>query len=99
MRRQTKLRAFFWLSFLVGGALAAQSAAGCNDAPLIGVPVCRPGLCTCEEDPQQPTCKGFNDRPEGGKDPADATQVDTGLVDAPADAEVDAPDDAADAAD
>lgn len=91
------LRAAFWLSLVSGSAVAAHAAAGCNDSPLILVPPCRPGLCTCEEDPAQSTCKGFNERPEGGKDPADATPVETGPGDA--ELEVDAAADARDAAD
>ena len=98
--RGTTLRAAFWLSLLAGSALTAHAAAGCNDSPLIQVPACRPGLCTCEEDPTQSTCKAFNDRPEGGKDPADANRVETSIVpDASLDAADDAADDGGDAAD
>jgi len=98
MGREKALPALFWLSVLCGSGLAAVAA--CNDNPLIEVPACRPGLCTCEEDPTQATCKGFNDRPEGGKDPADATPVETSIPDTSApDAAGDAPSDAEDASD
>lgn len=87
------------LAIALGGA---ELAAACNDNPLITVPPCRPGLCTCEEDPAQQTCKGFNDRPEGGPvapfdagDAGDTRQppID-GAVDAGSDALADADDDA-----
>ena len=94
------LRAVFWLSLVAGATFACNAVTACNDSPLIDVPRCRPGLCTCEEDPTQATCRGFNERPEGGKDPADATPVDPSLPDAfVPDASVDAPDDAAEAGD
>lgn len=101
MRRDATLRFVFWLSIAASAALTGNVVLACNDNPLIPVPVCRPGLCTCEEDPTQPTCKGFNERPEGGKDPADATPVDTSLPDTfvPTDAATDAPADAEDAGD
>jgi hypothetical protein len=100
MRRDTTLRAVLWLSLAASAAIAGNVVLACNDNPLIEVPACRPGLCTCEEDPTQPTCKGFNERPEGGKDPADATPVETSIPDASLpDAETDAPDDAAEAGD
>ena len=95
MRRDTTLRAVFWLFLAAGGAIAGNAGLACNDNPLIEVPVCRRGLCTCEEDPTQPTCKRFNERPEGGKDPADATPVETSVPDTavPDDAATDALDD------
>jgi len=99
MGRDTTLRAVFLLAVLGACGVAAQAAVGCNDDPLIQVPPCRPGLCTCEEDPSQATCRGFNDRPEGGIDPADASRVETSVEDSSVDAPVDGPDDAADAAD
>ncbi|CAN5765139.1 hypothetical protein BH11MYX4_BH11MYX4_67820 [soil metagenome] len=98
MGRGKALPALVWLAVLGSGALATAMA--CNDNPLVEVPACRPGLCTCEEDPTQATCKGFNDRPEGGKDPADATPVETSIPDtSTADAAGDAPTDAEDAGD
>jgi len=94
------LRAVFWLSLVAGATIACNTVIACNDNPLIEVPRCRPGLCTCEEDPTQATCKGFNERPEGGKDPADATPVDTSLPDAiRPDAPIEAAVDAAEAGD
>lgn len=92
-------RAVFLVAALGACGLAAQVVGACNDNPLIQVPPCRPGLCTCEEDPSQATCRGFNDRPEGGKDPADASRVETSVDDGAVDAPVDGPDDAGDAAD
>jgi hypothetical protein len=91
MGRNKALPALIWLAVL-GGSTVVSVLAACNDNPLIEVPACRPGLCTCEEDPTQVTCKGFNDRPEGGKDPADATPVETSV---PEDAAPDAGEDAA----
>jgi hypothetical protein len=92
------LAALVWLAAICSGAVVTVAA--CNDNPLIRVPACRPGLCTCEEDPTQGTCKGYNGRPEGGRDPADAARVETSLSDASTtDAALDAPADAEDAAD
>jgi hypothetical protein len=56
--------------------------------------------CTCDQDPLQPLCKAFNDRPDGQVDMTDARKVDAndGAVqpdtsttpDAEADADADA---------
>jgi hypothetical protein len=56
--------------------------------------------CTCEEDPSQPTCKGFSGQPEGGLDAntQDATPTLDANVDSGSDASSDAAEDA-DAAD
>ena len=95
-RRDTKLGARFWLVVSASGALTAHSAAACNNTPLILPPACRPGQCTCEQDPTQPTCGGFDDRADGDSDPADANGADTS---ADGSAEGDASDDGPDAAD
>ena len=61
--------------------------------------------CSCDDDPLQPLCKGFNDRPDGQVDMTDAGKVDvedgsvtpdTSTTDTGTDA---AADDAGDAAD
>lgn len=96
MRRRNTLRTLVMMASLAAPIVTATFV-GCNSADLVVAPACRPGFCTCEEDPQQATCKGFNDRPEGGKDPSDATPVETSVDDA-AVAEAGDPD-AADAAD
>lgn len=96
MKRRGLVRYVVLLGLTLGGV---QSAAGCNDTPLIGVPRCRPGLCTCEEDPAQQTCKGFNERPEGGP----VVPFDGGDTSPPLDAndaaQPDAPDDSGDGGD
>lgn len=76
--------------------LGAQASA-CNNSPLIEVPACRPGGCTCEEDPTQAECRAFNEPTEGGKDPGDANPVEA-AADSATIPEGDASDAAADAA-
>lgn len=75
MTKNAIRRGLFVLSLALGGALAGRSVVACNDNPIITAPTCAPGGCSCDEDPSQATCKGFNEREEGGKDPADATPV------------------------
>ena len=69
--------------FSLAGALALGSGVlgACNNDPVIQPVDCTPGNCTCDQDPTQPACRAFNDRPEGGKDPADATPVDAFVPD------------------
>jgi hypothetical protein len=72
-------------------------AAACNSADFTPATPkdCRKTQCDCEEDPNQPTCRGFTG-PEGGID-AD-TPPETGPLDASRDSG-DAGTDAADAGD
>jgi hypothetical protein len=56
-------------------AVGAHSAVACNKADFVDRDNsgCREAKCTCDEDPSQPTCKGFNERGETGPlDPVDA---------------------------
>lgn len=88
--------------FRIFGVLSAAAAltfgvvvAACNDDPVIQPPSCTPGACTCDQDPTQPACKGYNDRGDGGVDTSDATPVDafvpdTGTTDDAGDADTDA---------
>lgn len=94
---------------LLGGAVAAlsvQTAAGCSRADFTDTSTagCQdPKACTCEEDPSQATCKGFNGRPEFESGIPDARDLpgDSSISVDPDAAEggPDASDDAADAAD
>jgi hypothetical protein len=79
-------------------AAGAAYAGGCNTASYSGETPCSGSACTCEQDPEQPLCKAFNDRDDASlTEPFDAapqapTEAGRG------DASVDAADDAADAA-
>ena len=99
MARTRQRRRVFLFVVAVGIALGAQILA-CETAPTRDAPICTPGaVCTCAEDPTQPLCKGFNDRPEGGFDVGPIFDSgDTGVRDS-ADAATDGPDDSGDAAD
>jgi hypothetical protein len=55
--RDTRLLRHLWFVAVLGG---------CSPGTLINAPTCTGAGCTCEEDPSQPTCKAFNERPEGG---------------------------------
>ena len=81
-REQRRLRALSLVLLVWGIALV-----GCNRATLTAAPDCTGNGCTCEEEPSQPTCAGFN----GG----DAVRI---KADANGPIEPDAGDDAADAA-
>lgn len=76
-------------TFVIG----AHAAAACNDTPLRYFEPCRGLGCTCEADPSQPLCRGFNERPEG------SPGFDAGIVEASDDVfePGDGSDDAADA--
>jgi hypothetical protein len=88
---------------IVGVMLGVAAGFGCEGDYLAPVdPKCKESTCTCEQDPFQPTCKGFNDRPEGGfVDIGDANRAEV-VTDAGAegsvttDADTDAPDDGGD---
>jgi hypothetical protein len=105
MSRETRARGFWRLAVAAAvTALGVRFAAACNDTALVPLPDCHPNNCTCDQDPFQPLCKGFNDKPEAGapipfaeagSDSAvDASDANEG-VDA-SDAAVDADEDAGD---
>lgn len=80
---------------MAGGAYAG----GCNTASYSGQSPCQGAACTCEQDPEQPLCKGFNDRDDASlteafdgapQDAADARPVDASW-DSASDASADAP--------
>lgn len=75
----------------------------CNTSDFTPAPPldCERTQCTCEQDPSQPTCRGFSGQPEGGVPLSDAgPSLDDGGPDAGDDAAADAGDDgAADAGD
>ncbi|MDB4943918.1 MAG: hypothetical protein JWP97_3452 [Labilithrix sp.] len=75
MTKTATRRALFVLTLAAAAVPLGRGLVACNDNPLVEPPACAPGGCTCDEDPTQATCKAFNEREEGGKDPADATPV------------------------
>jgi hypothetical protein len=90
-------RFLFALILSAGGLFAIQTVVGCDSAELTTPPDCKGNGCTCEQDPQQPRCRGFqppdNNLEAGPPSDAPITFADTG-TDAAADAG-----DAGDAAD
>ncbi len=77
METEAKLHRLIRFAAVVGLAAAgARAAAACNDTALVEPPNCHPAHCTCEEDPAQSVCRGFNDRPEASK--PDASESDAG---------------------
>jgi hypothetical protein len=91
------MRRRFLLLFVIGMGILGMAVA-CNSADFTPATPkdCRKVQCDCEEDPNQPTCKGFTG-PEGGLD--GGLIPDTSDFDAGNDAGTDATDDAADGAD
>jgi hypothetical protein len=103
MTRRAKRRALSSLAVLFGAAVLVTI--GCTGDLISPPPQCTGTQCSCEEDPLQPLCKGFNTRPDGGMlDMSDAMKVDANANDSgltsdtgtPPDAESDASADAAD---
>ncbi len=98
MTRTAKRRALSAFAVLFGAATLV--AIGCSGDLITPPPQCTGSTCSCDQDPLQPLCKGFNDRPDGGVlDMSDARQVgtdasDTGTPDTST--PVDAADDGAD---
>jgi hypothetical protein len=85
----------------VGLSLAAGTLGiGCEGDKLEPFdPKCKETKCTCEQDPFQPLCKGFNDRPETGPVEFEASRPDVlegGNGDASQDGDTDAPNDGGD---
>ncbi|MDB4934978.1 MAG: hypothetical protein JWP87_1950 [Labilithrix sp.] len=74
----------FGLLLAIGGiSLGVAAGIGCEGDYLAPVdPKCKETKCTCEEDPFQALCKGFNDRPETGPVEFDASRPDVGVGDA-----------------
>lgn len=100
-RALSKSRVFRSVAVLFGAA--TLFAIGCTGSLIAPPPQCTGTQCSCEEDPLQPLCKGFNTRPDGGMlDMSDAMKVDandgslTADTSTPPDAESDASADAAD---
>jgi hypothetical protein len=90
------------LLVVAGLALGAAYAGGCTTADLSQNPPCTGSSCTCEQDPNQSRCKGFNDRDDASlTEPFDGALKDANEA-GPAeagDAETDGPDDGGDDAD
>jgi len=89
-------RFLFALIFSASGLFATDAFVGCDSAELTTAPDCKGSGCTCEQDPQQPRCRGFqppdNNLEDGPTGEGPIIFADTG-TDAPADA-ADAGDDA-----
>lgn len=66
---------------------------GCAGDLIAPPPQCTGSGCSCDEDPLQPLCKGFNDRPDGQIDMTDATKVDANDGSVQPDTGTDGPDD------
>jgi len=79
MTRRAKRRALT-LAVLFGAATLVVY--GCAGDLIPPPPQCTGAGCSCDEDPLQPLCKGFNDRPDGQIDMTDAMKVDATKVDA-----------------
>lgn len=101
LRRARRQRAVVRLVAVACLSMGAAYAGGCTRAELSERPPCRGETCTCAEDPQQPLCKGFNERDDASlTEPFDGAAQDAseaGAVDA-ADADSDAPADSGDEA-
>lgn len=105
MTRRAKRRALsVFRSFAVLFGAATLLAIGCTGSLIDPPPQCTGTQCSCAQDPLQPLCKGFNDRPDGGMlDMTDAAKVDANdgslkpdtstTPDAESDASADAADD------
>lgn len=88
------------LPFAVTAGIVALVA--CNSADFTPAPAidCTKTQCTCEQDPEQPTCRGYSGQPEGGvplsdaSPEIDATPSDDAAADAGDDGAADAGEDA-----
>lgn len=96
------MRVRFRLIITLGAALGISAAMACTGDKISAPAACQGTGCSCEEDPFQPLCKGFNDRPEGGTGVIlDAATPDTGDAREPTeagDAEAGGPEDGGDEA-
>jgi hypothetical protein len=78
MTRRAKRRALvIFRSLVILFGATTLVALGCTGDLITPPPQCTGPQCSCDQDPLQPLCKGFNDRPEGGViDMSDAQKVD-----------------------
>jgi hypothetical protein len=76
MTRRAKRQALSSLAVLFGAATLV--VIGCAGNLIPPPPQCTGASCSCDEDPLQPLCKGFNNRPDGMVDMTDAQKVDAG---------------------
>lgn len=86
LQERTRHRLSCTLVIAAALAVGLFEAAGCNDAPLIEPAICRPGQCTCEEDPNQAVCRGYGG--PGGGTAGDAEAGDAVVPDSSEDAPV-----------
>lgn len=92
------------MGFAVLFGAATIAVMGCAGDFIAPPPQCTGPSCSCEQDPLQPLCKGFNDRPDGQVDMTDAMKVDANDGSEPdtsttPDADTDGSDEAGDAGD
>jgi hypothetical protein len=100
MGSRRKKRTLFRLVVAAGIALGAGHAAGCTTATFSERAPCRGSSCACEEDPEQPLCKGFNQRDDASlTEPFDAAPQDASEGGVADDAPSDGGDDARDGSD
>lgn len=98
-RRERRLRTLARLLVIAGMTAGAGYAGGCNTASFSERAPCRGSTCTCEEDPEQPLCKGFNEREDASLTepfdaaPQDASEAGLDAADGESDASADADDD------
>ena len=98
--RARRRRALVRLLVVAALALGAGYAGGCTTASFSERDPCRGVTCTCEEDPEQPLCKGFNERDDASLTepfdaaPQDANEAGPEAGDADTDALTDAGDEA-----
>lgn len=78
--RARKRRGVFGFILAAGVVLGASYAGGCNKASFSDRAPCQGDGCTCEDDPEQALCKGFNERDDASlTEPFDANPaVDAG---------------------
>ena len=102
-RRVKRLAPLFFRTLAVVSAATVAVVVGCAGEIIPPPPQCMGAACSCDDDPLQPLCKGFNDRPDGQVDMMDAMKIDVGVTPdtstPPEDGGSDAPDEASDAAD
>lgn len=95
--RARKRRGLLRFIIALGAVLGASYAGGCNTASFSERSPCRGAGCTCEEDPEQPLCKGFNEREDASltepfdANPANEAGDEAGEAGEAGDAEADAP--------
>lgn len=98
--RARRKRTLVRLLVVAAIAIGAGYAGGCTTASFSEREPCRGTSCSCEEDPEQPLCKGYNERGDASlTEPFDAEppRTDEGGTEA-GDADTDALTDAGDEA-